>query len=432
MPPVQKNKNIRKKSQNTLLFPLMSIVLPEKIQKIQESVDYHINIEEKIDAILREREKKIILDEIVTTKTPTPLYHDTSIERRNPLQKKPQTSTFTITQKQKSPQKKYHPIPEEFKHDFTDGNPSYRFVTSLDDTTDVIYSKKKGNKRVEIIDLHELEKKSGDDQKKTTKDEALWYSITSKHKDSNDMEKSKIYYFKSKTNKNKKTKDLEIKQSYIPVDFDELLQKLKNNEQQELEKQHKIEQIKTQKEQKNRKKEERKLQILEAKKERIQAKQKLKQKKAEAIRKHKQELQEKKQLRKQPASPKEKKSEVHFSSKQEQRMKKLQAKQAKLEAKQKKKQEKQALLKTLKQEAEEKKHLKKKQKKGITGDVQEVVPIVPVEDTPLQTFLDEDVIKVLLITDDLLGNLPEDVIEKFAQSEDFKLYEKVMSKYKHT
>ena len=34
------------------------------------------------------------------------------------------------------------------------------------------------------------------------------------------------------------------------------------------------------------------------------------------------------------------------------------------------------------------------------------------------------------LTDDLLGNLPDEVIEKFAQSEDFKLYEKVINKYK--
>ena len=43
--------------------------------------------------------------------------------------------------------------------------------------------------------------------------------------------------------------------------------------------------------------------------------------------------------------------------------------------------------------------------------------------------IDEDLIKFLKITDDLLGKLPEDVIEEFSQSEDFSLYEKIMKKY---
>ncbi|MBS3802290.1 MAG: hypothetical protein KGY65_06025 [Candidatus Thermoplasmatota archaeon] len=45
------------------------------------------------------------------------------------------------------------------------------------------------------------------------------------------------------------------------------------------------------------------------------------------------------------------------------------------------------------------------------------------------TSVDEDLIKLLKITDDLLGKLPEEVIEEFSQSEDFSLYEKVMKKY---
>lgn len=43
--------------------------------------------------------------------------------------------------------------------------------------------------------------------------------------------------------------------------------------------------------------------------------------------------------------------------------------------------------------------------------------------------IDEDLKKVLKIVDDLLGNLPDDVIDKFAKSEEFKLYEKIMGKY---
>jgi hypothetical protein len=43
--------------------------------------------------------------------------------------------------------------------------------------------------------------------------------------------------------------------------------------------------------------------------------------------------------------------------------------------------------------------------------------------------LDDDIKKILLMTDSLLGELPEDVINKFMQSEEFELYQKVLNKY---
>jgi len=45
-------------------------------------------------------------------------------------------------------------------------------------------------------------------------------------------------------------------------------------------------------------------------------------------------------------------------------------------------------------------------------------------------ILDEDVKKILLMTDNLLGKLPEEVIDEFVKSKDFALYEKVINKYK--
>ncbi|MEA2055866.1 MAG: hypothetical protein U9O49_03435 [Candidatus Thermoplasmatota archaeon] len=44
--------------------------------------------------------------------------------------------------------------------------------------------------------------------------------------------------------------------------------------------------------------------------------------------------------------------------------------------------------------------------------------------------LDEDIIEFLRIADELLEKLPGEVINEFAQSKDFELYEKVMNKYK--
>ena len=45
-------------------------------------------------------------------------------------------------------------------------------------------------------------------------------------------------------------------------------------------------------------------------------------------------------------------------------------------------------------------------------------------------ILDEDIKKILLMTDNLLGDLPEKVIDEFVKSKDFVLYEKVINKYK--
>ncbi len=45
-------------------------------------------------------------------------------------------------------------------------------------------------------------------------------------------------------------------------------------------------------------------------------------------------------------------------------------------------------------------------------------------------LLDDEIKKVLTITDDLLGKLPEEIIDEFVKSKDFELYEKIIGKYK--
>jgi hypothetical protein len=51
------------------------------------------------------------------------------------------------------------------------------------------------------------------------------------------------------------------------------------------------------------------------------------------------------------------------------------------------------------------------------------------KNTPI-LLIDEELIKVLHMTDSLLGELPEDILTDFIDSKDYKLYEKVMNKYK--
>jgi len=46
------------------------------------------------------------------------------------------------------------------------------------------------------------------------------------------------------------------------------------------------------------------------------------------------------------------------------------------------------------------------------------------------SLLDAEIKKVLTITDNLLGKLPEKIIDEFVKSKDFELYEKIVGKYK--
>ena len=42
---------------------------------------------------------------------------------------------------------------------------------------------------------------------------------------------------------------------------------------------------------------------------------------------------------------------------------------------------------------------------------------------------DPDTKRILWVLDELLGSLPKDLVEKFAQSDDFQLYEEVLRRY---
>jgi len=70
--------------------------------------------------------------------------------------------------------------------------------------------------------------------------------------------------------------------------------------------------------------------------------------------------------------------------------------------------------------------------KGIgTGGAQaKPVEQRPRDESPSDGGLSDDTKKVLLIVDNLLENLPEEVITKFTNSEDFKLYQKVIGRAK--
>lgn len=108
----------------------------------------------------------------------------------------------------------------------------------------------------------------------------------------------------------------------------------------------------------------------------------------------------------------------------------------KQELKKQKKKEKQELTKLLTQEAETQKQKKgffkkQEQKQPVFEQIKQKPVIHNLKMDKKETFFDEDVKKVLEITDELLGKLPDEVIDEFAQSKDFELYEKVINKLRN-
>jgi hypothetical protein len=384
-------------------------------------MDFHVDIVKKIDTLLREHEKKIILEELVSAQQPTLFPEEPFIEMRTPLSKKTEASMFQLEKQPDASIYKQPTMPDEFKTEFfTIHNPSFKFVSTLDTTEDVLRIKKPEDNHVEIIDLgsiatevdviqkestmllhkNQIKREHADESSGSKKDSNLSQSKkieaietkklgsekcdsdTDKQQTEEESKKGKIYYVNSKNLQNeKKSEKYQKKHSYIPFDFEDRKQKIELKEQKELEKQRIEEQKKNEKEQREREAEEKRLKSLEEKKAKLEAKEKQKEEKKALLEKLKKEAEEKK-------------------------IRSLEEKQARLEAKKK----------IGHYEFEEKK--------------EDVFPkIDKVIEEPM--FVNDDVIKVLLMIDDLLGELPEEVIEKFAHSEDFKLYKKVIIKYKH-
>ena len=205
-------------------------------------------------------------------------------------------------------------IPEEFKTELTI-TPEFKFITSQEFKDTIFQIKPPAEERIEILDLSSL---VGDDTtfnkttsliipKNHTKEKPTisiknepWTTDqhnkkievidtrTLKQKTYEDVlntamkqaeereKKSQIYYLNSKDHKDKKQKKLEIKQTYIPVDFDERSKELKEQQNQEEEQKQQQEQ----KIQKQLEPEHEKLEKLETKKAKLEEKKhELKQKK---------------------------------------------------------------------------------------------------------------------------------------------------------
>ena len=448
MTPLQKEGKNRQDNSDDLFLSEINGFDQEQINEIGNSTIFHGELVKKIDSLFREQQKKTILDELTSIKHPTIFSEEYFIELRKPLYKRVKTSRFHITNPTQNLMKKKQTIPDEFKTEFLMiHHPSFKFVSNLHQKEDILLKQNPGDAHVEIIDCSTIVKNSGA-IKKTMKETKESDTSQSKKQDikvkeksegneysdictaalpqsEEDSDKAKIYYLNSKKVDEKKLKEI----------FEDKVNQIKEKEQKELEK---LKRSETKKEQRQREKEEKKLKKLEEKKKKLEANQKNKDEKKKLAEKLKKESEEKKalaeKLKKEAKERKLLQTETKHEESQNQEsvaLTKGEKRLKKLEAKQKKKEEKEALIKTLETQAQEKKLKKKKTKHGEADEIKHTDMATLIKTEKQQSFVDDEVIKVLRITDDLLGYLPQDVIDKFTKSEDFILYEKVISKYKN-
>ena len=518
-----------------MLLPVTGTLFSKKTlsEKLEEnSLDFHLDIINKIDKLLADHNLEPLslgtfhAPPIIPAPPPVP------IEPRPPLNKtlthreiawEPvMEQSGTITQI----------IPEEFKTELSI-NPPFRFITSkefidtimqkrsspenrieiidlntliesntyLNKTTLRTYEKNHTNeefttmpekgplggdihsKKTEVIDIQTLKQKTHENffitpiDKAEKKEKSHMYYFSSKN-DNNKKQKS-FFYFSSKNDNTKKPKKIEVEQSYSPLDFEERIKKLKEEQieaeeqrkqqeqemykQLERERENLEERFKKLKEEQIEAEEQRKQQEQEMYKQLEREREKLReqmikeeQRKQQEVERQKQLEREREKLREQMIKEEQRKQQEQEINKQLERerekLEKLEMKKALLEQeKQELKQTEQKIPKQipqfsvsnrdLKKQAKEqlrlqrlelrKTRLAERQRKKEEKQAQKIKQKHTKEwaGTTESLELDDDIKKILLMTDTLLGELPEDVIKQFMQSEEFELYQKVLNKY---
>lgn len=435
----QKNKICRYHTQ-ILLLPITGALflkkpIPPESSK-ENTLDFHLTIIKKIDALLDEHEKE------TSANDPAPVEAASSVPRQPPVELRPQLGRRMDHVEIDLPHIlepsiiKNRVIPQEFKTDLSFGiEPEFKFITSLDSIENALNIKPRHHNRVEIIDLGDFttddvsshlstpptidiqnilrtsfikkqnERKEPPHTKKMEIIDARTLTqqtfkdvfLTAQKQNEEIEKKAQIYYLNSKDHSDAKNKKIEFRQSYIPDDFEEIAKKLKEKQEQEENERQKQEE----KQQKQLEREHEKQSKLEAKKSKVEEKKQPKEK-------------EQKKEPPQPTAEQPTKKQL----KEQKRLQKIEARKAKIEERKKMKKEKQALREQQKQQRLSQRKQDKKQKPTKEKKVEQ------------STELDEEIKKVLLMTDALLGELPENVINRFVQSDDFELYERVLNKYR--
>ncbi len=355
------------------------------------NIEFYTDMIKKIDALIEENEKEAVF-EVVDTEPPTkPTTMGKLAEIRNPLQKRPERPSTSLDVLAPPVFDKLSAESELFDIDLPNTvHTDFKIVASIEDMHDLPFKKTIENAG-KAKDFHTW--MLGIDEKQAQKVAMSFGKIKVRKKEERG---------KQNTTKNtEKTKEREtsrrvstVKKTHHHRNINGVSEKRNELAKTKRQIDEKKKALKKAKEQEKSKAKELKQQMIE--KER-KAKQDEKRKKAEQKKAQKEAKQkEREQKKRQKVLAKQKRLE------QQRREEKLNKK---IVAKKKK---------TPKQSAPKTHHLLHTKK-----DVSDESPMV-----------DEDIIKVLTITDNLLEKLPNDVVDEFVQSKDFELYEKVISKYK--
>jgi len=264
-----------------------------------------------------------------------------------------------------------------------------------------------------------------DKKQKTLTEKVPKIKIAKNRKENNDKKNG---ITKAKSELEKRKEEIEQKKEEIKRIEREAKEKEEELKRKEIEKEKKLKKLQKEKkkQEKLRKIKERELEIKRKKEEKLKKKQDL----LEAKRQKKLELKKKREKQAEEKLREKKQKELEKKKKEQEKIKqKVLLKQKKLE--EKKKQDKKEIdtKKQIKDKKEEKEHktffkTKNKEKINLEIKAKEDIP------KPEQQSLDEEVGQALEIIDELLGQLPDEKIDEFVQSDDFKIYEKVVEKYK--
>jgi hypothetical protein len=431
--PQQEKKITDQKTKPVLILPITATLFANKIQPRQEenkSLDFHLDMIKKIDKLLSEHQPETIPPGPCQTPPLNPPSPPAPIEPRPPLNKAFPHQEIAWEPTSTSPQVMTPGIPAEFKTEIS-FNPEFRFISGHEFVETFSQTKHSPDDHIEIIDFNTLIRdESGfhktpditslrnekehpsiknillDDDTyhnkieiidtrtfdKKTLDHVL--NASEEHSEETE-EKAQLYFLNKKESTTKNQQKLDLDQTETTDELEEQTKELRKKLAEE----------------------EKKLRQLEQEYEQL-----------EKMEKKKTTLSEKKHTPpEKPSSKKEshtKKSQhdIKKQQKEQKRLKRLQVRQARLEERRQKKLEKQALkLKQKQQQLKMKKTKKLKTEKTESHKTEKNSPVL---------LIDEDLIKVLHMTDSLLGDLPDDILTDFIESKDYKLYEKVMNKYK--
>ncbi|MBN1861667.1 MAG: hypothetical protein JW840_09435 [Candidatus Thermoplasmatota archaeon] len=453
----QKGRKVKGRNAQIMMFiPISGTFFTKKVpatQPEENRIDFHLDVIKKIDRLLAEHEK--VEPQTVSVSSPPiiPLQPPTPIEPRPSLNKALSHDEMTWQPALEPPQTHSQTTPEEFKTELTDV-PEFRFITSHEFLNVISQMQPSPDERVEIIDLNTptgdnmmihktmnavlLTNQNETPQESPVKNEVLNKNqfnkkveiidartlkqkiyedaciIASKQADQIEK-KAQVYFISSKEEADKKQKKLTSEQSYIPDDFEDRLRALKEKqrkEEEELRREH--EEI-LQKQMMQEWQKTKKAQFEETDEE-----------ESEETEQDEQEVQQKyKKVAKKKLDHSKTPRMVKKEEKEAARLRRLEIRQARIEERRHKKEQKKALkLKIKQQQLKEKSMQKQSKQKGKTTS------FGTKGKHTFQPEIDEEIKKVLRMTDSLLEHLPDEVIDQFVQSEDFDMYQKVLNKYK--